>query len=449
MTATTTLGLSSAATVPDRDAHEHSNGVAEGAGAPENGAVAPEAGVAVNGRSCPAPAPVVPSRILGGQEQDDRHALAMFCHEAADSLVGQFVARLAAAVAGRQTPVHLFARLPFEVEAEDVHVHVLGGVSEGDLLGRVQDFTHRACNAFLRQFVNGSLVTLMGFEWSAAEALSILHGIAQAPAILSVHSLERQRSDMTSEVSRQIEAIEHRGLREARTVLVHDGATAETAKYWVPECASRIVPARQMFPVKDFRGVLDPGVVKARYQVGPIDPLILFVGDLDERYGPDLLVKAMPAILKNTPQARLVIVGDGGLYWRLRVYTRYLLLEHAVRLPGSVVGKAMAELVQAADVVAVPSREPTPWWPILAAWAAGKPVVATHNAAPGLLEHEQDSVLCYPSENSCVWGIENLLFGADLRRTLVKKGAHKLEQRFGWDLLAEQVQGLMGVAAQA
>src|SRR5206468_4389386 len=138
----------------------------------------------------------------------------------------------------------------------------------------------------------------------------------------------------------------------------------------------------------DFTKDVDPGHIKARYQIGPLDPTIVFVGDLNERYGPDILVKAMPAILKNHPQARLIVVGDGQLYWPLRVYTRYLLLEHAVRLVGSVEGQALNELVQAADIIAVPSRESTPWWPIQAAWASRRPVVATHEAAPTLLEHE-------------------------------------------------------------
>src|SRR5262249_20255850 len=153
-----------------------------------------------------------------------------------------------------------------------------------------------------------------------------------------------------------------------------------------PECADRIVQVYQRFPVQNFESKLDPGAVKARYQVGPVDPTILYVGDLDERYGADLLLKAMPAVLKNHRQARLIMVGDGSLYWPLRVYTRYLLLEHAVRLAGHVEGQALYDLVRAADVIAVPSREPTPWWPILAGWAARRPLVATHNTAPGLLE---------------------------------------------------------------
>src|SRR5208282_3798929 len=169
---------------------------------------------------------------------------------------------------------------------------------------------------------------------------------------------------LSSEISKQIDAIELSGLREVNGILLHDPTTAEVARQWLPACAARIVPAWEMFPVEEFASSLDPGAVKARYQVGPIDPTILYVGDLDEGYGPDLLVKAMPAILKNQKQARLIVVGAGALYWPLRVYARYLLLEYAVRLVGTVERQALNELIQAADLMVVPSRKATPWWPI-------------------------------------------------------------------------------------
>jgi len=344
--------------------------------------------------------------------------------------------------------VHVFTRKRFEPAAVGASVHVLGEAEDGSLLDRVQEFTHRACNAFLRKFQGATApITLMGCEWSAVQAMSILRGIKDLNTILSLHSLERQRSDMSGDLSQRIEAIELSGLREARTLLVHEPATAEVARYWVPECADRTVCVRSIFPSERFNRQLDPGVIKARYQVGPVDPTILYVGDLDERYGPELLIKAMPAVLKNHPQARLIIVGDGGQYWPLRVYSRYLLLEHAVRLPGSVVGDALDELIQSADVIAVPSREPTPWWPILAAWAARRPVVTTHHMAPGLVEHEQDAVLCYPNVPSCVWGIERVLFDPELARTMGDNGSRKLAERFGWGAVAAQVKELLAPRA--
>jgi glycosyltransferase involved in cell wall biosynthesis len=375
--------------------------------------------------------------------------VALFCYEEAGSGVGQFVGRLAGALARRRIAVHVFARHAFDL-GTGVAVHAVGECSGADLPEQVQEFTRRAGNVFLDRFQAASApITLLGCEWSSVPALTLLRGLKGLDAVLCLHSLERQRSDLSSPVSRRIEEMELSGLREAKTVLFREPATAEVAKYWVPECADRIACLRQPFAVERFRTNVDPGTVKARYQAGPVDPTILFVGDLDERYGPDLLVKALPGVLKNHAQARLIVAGDGGLYWPLRVYARYLLLEHAVRLPGSVEGKAADELIQAADVVVVPSRQDTPWWPILAAWAARRPVVATHPAAPGLLEHERDSVLVYPSENSLVWGIERVLFDPELGRALGQRGSEKLEERFGWNSVAAQVEELMRVPAGA
>jgi glycosyltransferase involved in cell wall biosynthesis len=375
---------------------------------------------------------------------DTRPVLALFCYEHPDSPVGRFIGRLAGALA-RRSAVHVFARHGFE-PASAAAVHAVGECPGADLPGQVEEFTRRACDAFAEQFpATSAPITLLGCEWSSVPALTRLRGLRQLDTLLAVHSLERQRSDLSSAVSKRIEEIELTGLRDAKAVLFHEPATAEVARYWVPECADRIVCLRQPFALERFCGNVDPGTIKARYQIGPLDPTILYVGDLDERYGPDLLVKALPGVLKNHPQARLIVAGAGGLYWPLRVYARYLLLEHAVRLPGSVEGPAADEMIQAADVVVVPSRQDTPWWPILAAWAARRPVVATHPAAPGLLEHERDGVLVYPSENSLVWGIERVLFDADLARAIGQRGYEKLEERFGWNGVAAQVEGLMRV----
>ncbi len=421
-----TNGLTSRATQPLNGSHGTE-------GAQEQAVVKVEpAGPAPNGYRAP---------------EGDGLTLAVFCYEGPDSPVGRHAASLAAAHARRGHSVHLVTRLPAE-KLPGVHCHATGECEGDDILERVDAFSREACNLFLRYFPNGARVTLLGHEWSSVPALSLLRGLKNHDMVLSLRSLERQRSTMTSEVSKKIEEIELSGLREARVILTHDAATAEVAKYWEPGCAERIVPARTAFPVENFHTVTDPGQVKARYQVGPVDPMVVYLGDLSERYGPDLLVKAMPGVLKNTKQARLVVAGDGSLFWPLRVYSRYLLLEHAVRLPGSVENQASHELIQAADVVVVPSREPTPWWPVLAAWAAGRPVVTTHNAAPGLVEHEEDAVLCYPSENSLVWGIERVLFDADLRAQMAEKGAEKLEERFGWNCVAEQIEQLLGAATR-
>src|SRR5262245_32591031 len=310
-------------------------------------------------------------------------AVAIFCHEAPDSGIGRHAAEVARRLAERGRLVHLFCSQPFDLAGPGLRVQAVGTADEGDAIARAKEFVRRAGNAFMQAVPAGQEASVIAYEWTAAGVIPLLRGLRNQHGVLSLHSIERQRSDLSAEVSRQIDEIEREALEAASRVLVQDAATGERVRLWLPACGERLVTSRERFPVEQFESSLDPGAVKARYQVGPIDPVLLFVGDLDERYGPDVLLKAMPAILRHHPQARLVIVGDGQLQWPLRVYARYLLLEYAVRIVGSVVGRQLQELVAASDVVCVPSRESTPWWPILAGWAAKKPVVASHEAAKG------------------------------------------------------------------
>jgi glycosyltransferase involved in cell wall biosynthesis len=381
-----------------------------------------------------------------GSRGDSRNILAMFCFEDPSSVIGRFVSAVAAAVANRHVPVHIFSRSPFEATVPGIRSHAVGDCPGLDLLGEVHEFTRRAANAYLRQFHGSSAhITLMGHEWSAIPSISLLHGIKNVGAMLSLHSMERQRSGAMSETGRRIEELEMAGLRESRAIFTLDAKVAEIAASCVPDCAGRLLDASPMMPLHYFESELDPGEVKARFQVGPIDPTIVFLGNMSDRYGPDLIMKAMPKILKKYPQARGVFVGDGDMAWPLRVYSRYLLLDHATRLPGHMEGQPLCELMQAADIVVVPSRDSTPWWPVLAGWAARRPVVATRVAAAPLLEHEFDSLLVEPNEQSVADGVIRLLDEPDFARILAGRGREKLEERCNWNSVAMHIEELMRV----
>ncbi|MFM7151694.1 MAG: glycosyltransferase family 4 protein [Gemmataceae bacterium] len=376
----------------------------------------------------------------------NRLPVVILCLESAESFLGQHVSQTILSLARRGREVHLVSRSPYSLPEKQCRQHVVSVETpeDGDLVSLSERFADEAETVLKKAIAPGQDFVAMGYEWSSVPTLERLQLKRKTPTLLSLHSLEWQRSDLASELSRKIAATEQQGVSLARGVLVHDHAAAEAVRQWLPNTSGGVHLARTPFPIAQFESNLDAGSIKARYQVGPIDPTILFVGDLDERYGPDVALKAMPAILRHHPQARLVIVGDGQLYWPLRVYARYLLLEHAVRLVGHLQDEPLRELIQAADLIAVPSREATPWWPIQAGWSARKPVVATHDAARGLTDHEKDAVLVYPSENSFVWGVERILYDEVLRGELARAGRKKLEERFGWDALAEQIDDLLG-----
>src|SRR5262249_15404507 len=207
--------------------------------------------------------------------------------------------------AARGRSVYLFCSQPFDLAGPNLRVHAVGAAEEGDAVARAKEFVRRAGNAFMQLIPAGQAASVIAYEWTAAGVIPLLRGLRNQHGVLSLHSLERQRSDLSAESSRQINEIQREALEAAQRVLVHERPTAEQVRLWLPGCAERVVTARERFPVEKFESSLDPGEVKARYQIGPIDPVLLYVGDLDERYGPDLLIKAMPALLRHHKQARL------------------------------------------------------------------------------------------------------------------------------------------------
>lgn len=64
---------------------------------------------------------------------------------------------------------------------------------------------------------------------------------------------------------------------------------------------------------RNYEGWINPGEVKRRYAIGAMDPMVLFVGRLAHQKGPDLLMEAIPPILKFHSLAKFLFAGDGEL----------------------------------------------------------------------------------------------------------------------------------------
>ena len=106
-------------------------------------------------------------------------------------------------------------------------------------------------------------------------------------------------------------------------------------------------------------------------------PVLISVGNLVELKGHHLAIAAMPAVLKRYPNARLLIVGEGGERTRLEMQATALSIADHVTLVGTIPNEQMASWYSVADaLILASSRE---GWAnvLLEAMACGTPVVAT------------------------------------------------------------------------
>jgi len=92
----------------------------------------------------------------------------------------------------------------------------------------------------------------------------------------------------------------------------------------------------------------------AREHLGTGTSNLVAVGRLDRQKGFDLLLAAMPKILKDNPQARLTIYGEGPERKALEAQRDRLDLTDVVSLPGP--SPAPGEWMDGADILVFPSR---------------------------------------------------------------------------------------------
>ncbi len=101
-----------------------------------------------------------------------------------------------------------------------------------------------------------------------------------------------------------------------------------------------------------------PGVMRHRWNLPPDAPVILFLGRINKKKGPDMLVEAF-ARLKNQ-DAHLVIAGpDDGMLDEVRALIIQHRLEARVRLPGLLSGPDVLAAFQDSDLFVLPCRTDT------------------------------------------------------------------------------------------
>ena len=129
-------------------------------------------------------------------------------------------------------------------------------------------------------------------------------------------------------------------------------------------------------------------------------PHVLAVGRFVEKKGPQLTLAAFAEVLRQYPEARLRMIGDGPLLVECQRLSRRLSIDHAVTLLGRRPHQAIAEemrrarlFVQHSIEAASGDSEGTPV-SILEAGASGLPVVSTrHGGIPDVVLDEETGML--------------------------------------------------------
>lgn len=171
-------------------------------------------------------------------------------------------------------------------------------------------------------------------------------------------------------------------------------------------------------------------------------PVIVNVGALVGHKGQRYLVEAMPLVIREVPDAHLVIFGEGELRQPLEKQIKQLNLSKRVLLPGF--REDVLSLMKSADLVVMSSVTEGLGSAVLDAMAMGHAVVGTQaGGIPEAVVHGETGLLVEPSNaRALADAIVTMLKRGDLRKAYGEAGRRRVAEHFDVDNL---VDGTLGV----
>jgi glycosyltransferase involved in cell wall biosynthesis len=166
----------------------------------------------------------------------------------------------------------------------------------------------------------------------------------------------------------------------------------------------------------------------------PFDDFCLFVGRLESRKAPDLLLR----VLHEAPEANCVFVGDGPMRPALERLTTDLGLQDRVAFIGYVRAADLPSLYARAQLLVLPSVSEAMPLVALEAMACGTPVLATRIAGlPSIVRDYETGVLVDPGDvPQMTLALRLLLRDKALLEHMSAEARRMIEQRFMWTEVA-------------
>lgn len=185
--------------------------------------------------------------------------------------------------------------------------------------------------------------------------------------------------------------------------------------------------------------------IKAREKLGlnQNNNYICFVGSFRQWQGVEYLVQSAPFILKEIPNTKFLIIGDGMMKEELINLAEETGVSDKFIFTGVVPYKEVPKYINASDVCAVPKTPLKSGYSPLKLYeymACGKPVVASNLPGFEILEQNNAGILVEPENpEELAKAIVRLLTNEELREQMGENGRRYVVENQSWEIMAKKV----------
>lgn len=188
--------------------------------------------------------------------------------------------------------------------------------------------------------------------------------------------------------------------------------------------------------------------------LGTGDPslVLLTVGNVVERKGHDMVIRALSRLVKTHPNIRYIIVGDGPYRTQLEQLAFDFGVRENVVFAGRVLEEELPLYYSLCDVFLMPSRFRTLYDDVegfgivfLEANACGKPVIGSRSGgiADAVVEGQSGLLVDPDSADDIAIAIERLVGNKSLREQMGVFGRQRVLHELNWRTVAEKVANIL------
>ena len=276
-------------------------------------------------------------------------------------------------------------------------------------------------------------------DWLVAYAAKTLKNSYNLPLVSTIHATEAGRNGgIHDEVQRYINDTEWMLTYESSEVIVNSKFMKNDLQRLFGLPYEKINVVANGINSTAYSGVEKDYDFRRQYAADN-EKIILFMGRLVYEKGVQHLISAMPKILENYHDAKLVIAGKGGMLDELKAQVEAMGLGQKVYFTGYLNAKQVSKMYKCADISVFPSTYEPFGIVALEAMLAGVPtVVSDVGGLNEIVDHGVDGMKSYAGNpNSLADSILALLFNPQLCESIAKKAKAKVKNEYSWTKIAQ------------